>query len=154
MLFVMALPVAESFLVDTGVFIRWFVDQPGFEHAREIQQSYMEGSVDLETVDFARVEVAGVLRKKALLTGLYTREEFVTAVRVVDDLGLLIHETTGERLAKAADLAARHMLRMYDAVFVQMASELQLPLLTSDVKLCSAAKELVETELLRGVVNA
>ncbi|MCW2945330.1 MAG: hypothetical protein JWR24_2047 [Actinoallomurus sp.] len=31
--------VAEAYLVDTEVFLRWFIDQDGFEHAREIQQA-------------------------------------------------------------------------------------------------------------------
>jgi predicted nucleic acid-binding protein len=59
--------VADSYVVDTGVFLRWFVDQDGFEHARELQQKLVAGSTAVETVDFARVEVAGVLRKKGLL---------------------------------------------------------------------------------------
>ncbi|SEG73869.1 hypothetical protein SAMN04489712_110164 [Thermomonospora echinospora] len=50
--------MADAYLVDTGVFLRWFVDQEGFEHAREIQQAFLDGTVLLETVDFARVEVA------------------------------------------------------------------------------------------------
>jgi hypothetical protein len=51
-------------VADTGVFLRWFVDQDGFEHARELQRKLAEGSAAIETPDFARVEVAGVLRKK------------------------------------------------------------------------------------------
>jgi hypothetical protein len=31
--------VADAYVVDTGVFLRWFVDQDGFEHARELQTS-------------------------------------------------------------------------------------------------------------------
>jgi hypothetical protein len=53
-----------AWLADTGVFLRWFIDQDGFEHAREIQHAMLSGQASLETVDFARVEVAGVLRKK------------------------------------------------------------------------------------------
>jgi hypothetical protein len=50
-------------VADTGVFLRWFIDQDGFEHARELQRKLIDGSTAIETVDFARVEVAGVLRK-------------------------------------------------------------------------------------------
>jgi predicted nucleic acid-binding protein len=79
--------VSGSWLADTGVFLRWFTGQDGFEHAREIQRAMLIGRASLETVDFARVEVAGVLRKKGLLAGRLTREEFTAAVRVIDDLG-------------------------------------------------------------------
>jgi hypothetical protein len=54
--------VADAYVVDTGVFLRWFVDQEGFEHARELQRRLVAGSAAMETADFARVEVAGVLR--------------------------------------------------------------------------------------------
>ncbi|MGV9379105.1 hypothetical protein ACWDRB_25030 [Nonomuraea sp. NPDC003707] len=45
--------MADAYLVDTGVFLRWFVDQPGYEHAREIQDAFLRGQVALETADFA-----------------------------------------------------------------------------------------------------
>ncbi|MEU4831963.1 hypothetical protein [Streptosporangium sp. NPDC023615] len=61
--------MADAYIVDTGVFLRWFVDQPGFEHAREVQEAFLDDLVMLETADFARIEVAGVLRKKGLLVG-------------------------------------------------------------------------------------
>jgi predicted nucleic acid-binding protein len=80
--------VADSYVVDTGVFLRWFVDQDGFEHAQELQKELVDGSITVATIDFARVEVAGVLRKKGLLAGRLTPEEFAGAVRVIDDIGL------------------------------------------------------------------
>jgi predicted nucleic acid-binding protein len=81
-------PVADAYVVDTGVFLRWFIDQDGFEHARGLQQRLIDGSATAETVDFDRVEVAGVLRKKGFLAGRLTLEEFTAAVRVIDDIGV------------------------------------------------------------------
>jgi predicted nucleic acid-binding protein len=143
--------VADAYVVDTGVFLRWFVDQDGFGHARELQQELVDGSVTVATVDFARVEVAGVLRKKGLLAGRLTPEEFAASVRVIDDIGVTIHETTADRLERAASLAARKMLGMYDALFVRLAQELELPLLTSDAKLGRAAGDTIRVEVLRGI---
>ncbi|MFI6170928.1 type II toxin-antitoxin system VapC family toxin [Nocardia sp. NPDC051052] len=141
--------MADTYLVDTSVFLRWFIDQDGYEHAREIQQSFIEGSVALETVDFARIEVAGVLRKKGLLPKRLSRAEFAAAVRVIDDLGVVIHAITADRLEQAADLSARKRLGMYDALFAQLAIERRIPLLTADAKLRTALTPDVETELLR-----
>ena len=109
--------VAEACVADTGVFPRWFVDQDGFEHARELRQ---------------KLEVAGVLRKKGFLAGRLTADEFTAAVRVIDDMGVTVHVTTADRLERAAGPPARKNHRMYDALFVQLAQELKLPLLTSD----------------------
>lgn len=141
--------VADAYVVDTGVFLRWFVDQDGFEHARELQAELVNGSTTVATVDFARVEVAGVLRKKGLLAGRLTPEEFASAVRVIDDIGVTVHETTADRLESAASLAARRMLGMYDALFVNLAQELGLPILTSDKRLARAADGTVRVEVLR-----
>ncbi|WP_378735226.1 type II toxin-antitoxin system VapC family toxin [Nocardia brasiliensis] len=145
--------VTDIYLVDSSVFLRWFIDQDGYEHARKIQQSFVEGSVALETVDFARIEVAGVLRKKGLLTKRLSSEEFAASVRVIDDLGVTVHGTTADRLERAAGLAVRERLGMYDAVFAQLAIERRIPLLTADAKLCAALEGAVDTQLLRGVVG-
>ncbi|HEY6788043.1 MAG TPA: type II toxin-antitoxin system VapC family toxin, partial [Trebonia sp.] len=124
-------------------------DQDGFVHARELQQKLIDGTAVAETVDFARVEVAGVLRKKGFLAGRLSLEEFTAAVRVIDDIGVTIHPTTADRLERAAELAARKMLGMYDALFVQLARELGLPLLTSDAKLSRAVNGTVQVEVLQ-----
>jgi predicted nucleic acid-binding protein len=143
--------VADAYVVDTGVFLRWFIDQDGFEQARDLQRKLVDGSAVVETVDFARVEVAGVLRKKGLLAGRLTVQEFTAAVRVIDDLGVVVHETTADRLERAAGLAARKNLGMYDALFVQLAAELDLPLLTTDVRLQRAAEGSAPIEVLDGI---
>ncbi|NGN91662.1 type II toxin-antitoxin system VapC family toxin [Nocardioides sp. KC13] len=143
--------MADVYVVDTGVFIRWFVDQDGFEHAREIQEALVNETITAATVDFARVEVAGVLRKKGLLANLLSEDEFAAAVRIIDDLGVTVHQTGADRLERAARLAASKMLRMYDALFVSLADELDLPLLTSDAKLARAADGIIQVDVLRGI---
>lgn len=143
--------VADAYLVDTGVFVRWFVDQAGFEHARELQRSLVEGAVTVATCDFARVEVAGVLRKKGLLAKRLTPAQFIAGVRVIDDIGVTVHETTADRLERAAELAATRMLGLYDALFVGLAQEFDLPILTSDARLVRAVGKTARVELLRGV---
>lgn len=145
--------VADAYVVDTGVFLRWFLDQDGFEDARELRGRLVGGAATAETVDFARIEVAGVPRKRALLTGRFTVEEFTTAVRLIDDIGVGVHATTADRLERAAELAARKMLGMYDALFVQLAQELKLPLLTSDAKLGRAVAGTIQVEVLQGIRN-
>lgn len=36
--------MADAYVADTGVFLRRFVDQDGFEHARGLQQKLVDGS--------------------------------------------------------------------------------------------------------------
>jgi predicted nucleic acid-binding protein len=143
--------VPDAYVVDTGVFLRWFVDQPGFEHARRVQREFVDGEILLETVDFARIEVAEVLRKKGYLAGLLDRDEFEAATQIIDDLEVEVHPTDPARLQRAVALTTRQPLRMFDALFVQVALDRELPLLTADRKLCRAVSSVAATELLHGV---
>jgi len=143
--------VADGYIVDTGVFLRWFIDQDGYEHAREVQREFLDGKLRLETVDFARVEVAEILRKKGYRDGRLSRAMFLAATRVIDDLGITVHVCDVDRVQRAAGLAADYSLRMFDALFMQAALERQLPLLTTDVKLSRAVNHLVPVEILRGI---
>lgn len=140
-----------SYIVDTGVFLRWFVPQVGFEHAHEVRDHLLAGRLSLETVDFVRVELANVLRKKGLLSARLDRDQFLSAVRSVDDLGVVIHGTDVEALERAAALAADRRLAVYDALLAHRALDRDLPLLTADAALCRAVQGLVSTELLRGI---
>ncbi|MFD1544698.1 type II toxin-antitoxin system VapC family toxin [Nonomuraea guangzhouensis] len=141
--------MADAYVVDTGVFLRWFVDQPGHEHARQIRDDFLHGRVRLETADFARIEVAGVLRKKGLLAGRLSADEFIAAVRIIDELGVRVHPVDADRLEGATALAVRLTLGMYDAVFAQLALDQEIPLLTTDAKLHRALDGVVDTELLK-----
>lgn len=138
-------------MVDTGVLLRWFVPQVGWEHAREVRTAYLDGAVALDTVDSVRLELAHVLRRKGLLPGRLSRAQYVTAVRVVDELGITVHVTDVDALSRAAALAADRSLRIFDALVVSLAIERRLPLLTTDAALTRAVAGLLPTELLRGV---
>ena len=143
--------MVDAYVVDTGVFLRWFVKQVGWEHAREVRADFLAGKLALETADSVRGELTHVLRTKGLLTGRLNQAQYLVAVRAVDDLGVAIHATDVDSLEQAAALAADHNLRVFDALMVHRSLERGLPLLTSDARLCRAVDGLVSTELLRGV---
>lgn len=143
----------QAYVVDTGVFVRWYVDQDGFEHAREVRDGFLEGAVQLSTTDLARVELAEVLRKKGLLLGRLDPGEYLSAVRDIDDLGVTVRPTEADVLVRAAALAARLRLRVFDALFVDLALSSGTTLLTTDLRLMRAVSGVVSTELLRGVAG-
>lgn len=145
------IPVADRFVVDTSVFLRWYVPQIGFEHAREVRQDFLTGAVALETVDSTRFELGHVLRTKGLLGGHLTAVQYRAAVRSIDDLGITIHGTDADALERAGELATRYTLRFFDAVLVDRALQRGMPLLTSDRKLANAVGAVAPVEILRGI---
>lgn len=144
--------MAERFLADTGVFVRWYIEQDGFEDALRFQSAHLAGTVELVALDVVRFELGNVLRKKGLLLERMTVNEYVAAVRSLDDLGLSILPTTADVLGQAAELSGRRMIAFYDALFVTQALEIGATLLTADKKLCNATAGLIRTRMLTGVV--
>lgn len=140
----------DEAVADSGVFVRWFLKQPGWQHAREIRHSFLEGSLRLHTADRARIETVAVLRAVGMRRHRALDEEtFVAAARTIDDVGVIVHAIDVDRLERIARLTATRMLGVYDAAFVVLALELGLPLLTSDARLCRAVDGLLSTVLLR-----
>lgn len=144
-------PVHDAFVADTSVFVRWFLEQVGYEHAREVRDRFLAGGVQLETVDCVRFELGHVLRTRGLLMGRLDGKEYMAATRAVDDLGVAVHSTDVDALEVAADLAWRRNLRFFDAVLVNRAMVRGIPLLTSDRKLVNAVGDTAPVEILRGV---
>lgn len=140
----------RDYVVDTGVFLRWFVPQPGYEHAREVRQAFLAETSELTTPDSVRIEFAHVLRTKGFLQDVFTRGEYLTAVRTLDDLGVDVRSTGVDAVERSAALAVDKGLRFFDAVVVELALRLGLPVLSSDGKLKRAMGGDVEIELLRG----
>jgi len=143
--------VVDRYVVDTGVLLRWYVDQPGFEHAREIQDALLEGTVELLAPGLARLEFADVLRRKALLPGLVDRADYLAAVEDLSALGVTFLSRDLDAVLRAAALSADRMIRLYDAVFVELALSTGAVLLTNDLRLVRGVGGLVSTEVLRGV---
>jgi predicted nucleic acid-binding protein len=142
--------VAERYVVDTGVFLRWYVEQVGFEHALEIQQEYLAGRVELLTTAAARYELGHVLRTTAYLPGILDRGGYLVAASLLDDLGLA-RPVDAPALARAAELAVDRNLRFFDAVFADLALQEDAPLLTSDGSLARALAGVVDVRVLRGI---
>lgn len=144
--------MAEHYVVDTGVFVRWHIpQQPGYQQAVGLEKRFLDGDATLETVDFVRYELGNVLRKKALMPGLITPVQFLGAVRSIDDLGIPVHVTSADVLERVADLSHRHVLPFFDAILVVWSLELGLPLLTTDERLCRGAAGITRVEPLSGL---
>lgn len=74
----------------------------------------------------------------------------MAAVGPLDDLELS-RAVDDRALRRAAALAADRRLRIFDALFVDLAVEIDQPLLTSDARLARAAGDIVDVTVLRGV---
>lgn len=141
---------ATEYVADANVFFRWYVDQVGFEHAREIRDDFLAGAIHLRTVDSVRIEFAHILHVKGVRKGRLSAADYTTLVRL-DDLGVEVQMSGVDAIERAAALALRLNLRFFDALVSDLALQSGLPLLTSDKALANALGGLARVELLRGV---
>lgn len=138
-------------MLDSGVFVRWYLPQVGHEHARRVRDDYLAAELALATPDLARVEVANVLRRKGLVAGLLSREDYLAAAGDIDALGVQVQPTDEEVLGRAVVLSADYMISVLDALFLDLAVVTGGTLVTADKGLASTAAQLVSTILLRGI---
>lgn len=130
----------DRYLTDTGVFVRWFLKQPGWQEAQRLRDRYLAGDVALEKTECARLELPHVLRKKGLLTAKLTEDDYRAAVRIIDDFEIPVEPLTADMIEASAVLAVKHNLRFFDAVFLQRAASASLTLLTTDQPLGRVAE--------------
>ena len=130
-------------VVDTSVAVKWYVPEPGGEHAAALQQA---GS-DLVAPDLLVSELGNVLWKKVRrgeLDGAEAREigdAFVQACPVSLRASLPYS-------ALALDLALRLDRSVYDALFLAVAVDHDCSYVTADERLVNA---LAQSELVRVV---
>ena len=140
-----------TYVVDTSVFLRWWVEQVGFQHARRVREQFVAGAIALATPDFTRIEHAEVLRRKGLLEGVMSLEEYLVAVALLDVLGVEMVVLDTDELVRAAGLAATRSLRMFDAIGASLALSRGLRLLTGDARSARALAGVVDVEVLEGI---
>lgn len=140
-----------TYVVDTSVFLRWWVEQVGWQHAQRVRDQLVAGEIALITPDFTRVEHAEVLRKKGLLEGVLSEDEYLAAVVSLDLLGVELVVLESDDLVRAAALAARRSLRMFDAIGASLALDRGLPLLTGDARSARALAGVLHVEVLEGI---
>lgn len=140
----------DAYVVDSSVVIRWYLDQPGFEHAREIQDRLLAGTVALSAPDVCRWEVMNVLRGHGLAQGRLTEQDVLGCLDDLETFGVEVHQTGREGLRRITALACRHGLSLFDAAFVELSLRSGRTLLTADARLARGVAGLVSTEVLRG----
>ncbi|MGQ0743113.1 MAG: type II toxin-antitoxin system VapC family toxin [Acidimicrobiales bacterium] len=140
-----------SYVVDTSVFVRWWVEQVGWQHAQRIRDRFLAGDLSLVTPDFTRIELAEVLRKRAFLEEVLTEDEYLAAVEMLDVLEVELVALDRDGLVRAAALAARRSLRIFDPIGASLALDRGLPLLTGDARSARALAGVIDVEVLEGI---
>ena len=132
----------EELVIDTSVIIKWYAvpQEAGHPIAKGLLSGHVEGRRRLHIPMLALYEAGNVLRQlRARVTG---GERSFEHVANLFSLGLSTHPLTLARAMLASELAHLFDLSFYDACFVALAQELNIPLVTADERLCRQAAAL------------
>jgi predicted nucleic acid-binding protein len=133
-------------VVDSSVAYKWLshVDEDHVEEALSLLAEHRAGVLLLVAPSLLHVELAN-----ALVGSRHVSQE--AALEIIEGLEALHVELipgTPARLRAAALLSYHHQLSIYDALFLQLAEELDCPLVTADRKAFAGVDSPAEIRLL------
>ena len=122
----------EAAVVDASVAVKWVVRESGSDQARSLS------SARLDAPDLLLIECANILWKKVRIGDL-TRREASSCLTLLLSGPLILTDSVG-LLASALELSCELQHPVYDCVYLALAIQRDVPLLTADRRLVSAAR--------------
>ena len=120
--------------MDASVAVKWLVQEPGSEQARLLSRAR------LEAPDFLPLECANILWKKVRVRDL-SREEALARLQLLLQAPVSLAESR-RLLEPAIEMSFDLRHPVYDCVYLALALQRQLPLVTADERLVTAVRKL------------
>lgn len=131
----------QKTVIDASVIVKWFVDEEGTEEALKLRTDHIEGKILIAVPELLFLEVLNALRYKGT-----TIKKINEANNALWDIQLHIEKTNKFLLEKANELAIKHDLSLYDAIYLTLAILNGSPLITADKELAKAKNALLMTK--------
>lgn len=131
-------------VLDTSVVLKWFVDETDSEKAIRLREEYFANKKEIVVPDFLLLEVANVLRYHPN----FETEDIIITLETLFDMAIDIVTPTSQLLRHTVFLAKKLDITCYDAIYVALAQDLEISLITADEKLYSKVKETGYVQLL------
>ena len=130
----------NSFVVDASVAAAWLLpDEPLIEKGAFVRDSFLRGDIQIFVPDLLFSEIGNVLWKasrRGRLTTQWARESATSLLQME-----LPTAPSKPLLLDALALALATGRTAYDSIYVALAMDMNLPLLTADVRLVNAMGE-------------
>lgn len=125
-----------NYVVDTSVVSQYFISQTYTPQARVLIARMYSGD-DLYIPEFSLLECANVLWKEVRFRGLSQ----TNAAEIIAELLKLPFQIVSVKhlLPRALEIGLSHQLAIYDSLYIALALDLNLPLITVDDKQLNAA---------------
>jgi predicted nucleic acid-binding protein len=117
-------------VVDASVAAKWFNVEELSDKAANVKDAHVKGDIELVAPIHLIYEVGNSIWKNKQLSD----NDACDAVSSIIRLDIQLIEPTVQRAQRAMELARQMETSFYDAVYLQAAEEMKIPLLTADQK--------------------
>lgn len=126
----------EQIVIDSGVTIKWYIDEPDFAPARLIRDDYEAGLLDLLAPDLIYSEVGNIVWKKRLFQALPEADAQV----ILTDFRAYSFKITPAKglLDEAYQLAVAHRRTVYDSLYLALSLRARCRFVTADERFANA----------------
>ncbi|MHB9002852.1 MAG: type II toxin-antitoxin system VapC family toxin [Coriobacteriia bacterium] len=133
-------------VVDSSVAYKWLsaYNEKDVNDALQLLYSHRDGTILLAAPDTLYVELASAVRCARHIT----ESQSLNIIAALGDLGIEWVEASPARLEAATSLSYQHRISVYDALFLQLAHELDCPLVTADRRAFAHIDTSVEIRLI------
>lgn len=122
-------------VIDSSVVLAWMLEEPQPAWSRAFETSARHGHLDIRVPSFFWLEVGNNLGRRRGMT----LDQVLEGLIRIETLGVADVELDRPMRLRSLDLAYRHRLTTYDAVYLALAVDMGVPLATHDAELGRAA---------------
>lgn len=120
----------ETVILDTSVVIKWYTQEEGTIEAVSLLTKYKTGNLNIIIPSILPLELAN-----ALYFGLgFRQKNHEEALKEFFNLNIPLVQLTDKIIRDASRLMEKFSIAIYDAVFLNIAEEKRIPLITADKK--------------------
>ena len=123
-----------TLIIDASVFAKWFLaDEKNRTTALQLKKDYTEGKISISIPSITFYEISNLLRTSVMRSRL-SREQAIIAYAGFLQIDLTSYELKS-LLKEILETAITYNISSYDASYVSLSEQLEIPFYTADEKL-------------------
>ena len=126
-----------SFVLDASVAAKWFNNEGLTDRAIKVRDAFVNGKAELYAPEHLVYEIGNAIWKNKEI-GL---EDCASAMATLVDIEINLIKLDSSLASQSIKIARDLQISYYDAVYVQLSNQLDMPLLTADEELVSRIKK-------------
>lgn len=128
----------KRLIVDSGVAVKWIIEEPDSTVADQILQSYQQSQVAFYAPDLILPEVGNIIWKKVIFSGLDISDA-KAAITKFDSIPFELIDSSS-LFDDAFSISVSFKRTFYDSLYLAAANDLECDLVTADERLYNSVK--------------